>query len=84
MMLVTMASGFLGKAVCAELLARGRAVAVLVRTPGSEPPGTIPVVGDLTDPAAINAAVRFAAQDLRHPGGSSLSVTAPTCGTSCT
>jgi nucleoside-diphosphate-sugar epimerase len=63
MMLVTGATGFLGRAVCAELIARGRAVAVLVRTPGSEPPGTVPVVGDLTDPAAINAAARFAAQD---------------------
>jgi 2-alkyl-3-oxoalkanoate reductase len=58
MMLVTGGSGFLGKAVCAELFARGRAVAVLVRTPGSEPAGTVPVVGDLTDPAAITAAAR--------------------------
>jgi nucleoside-diphosphate-sugar epimerase len=63
MMLVTGASGFLGRAVCAELLARGRSVAALVRMPGSEPPGTIPVVGDLTDGAAITAAVRSAAPD---------------------
>jgi nucleoside-diphosphate-sugar epimerase len=63
MILVTGASGFLGRVVCAELLARGRPVAALVRTPGSEPPGTVPVVGDLTDAAAITAAVRSAAPD---------------------
>jgi nucleoside-diphosphate-sugar epimerase len=63
MILVTGASGFLGREVCAELLARGRPVAALVRTPGSQPPGTVPVLGDLTDPAAIRAAVRSAAPD---------------------
>ena len=63
MMLVTGASGFLGRVVCAELLARGRPVAALVRTPGSEPPGPEAVVGHLTDAAAITAAVRSAAPD---------------------
>jgi len=63
MMLVTGASGFLGRAVCAELLARGRPVAALVRRPGSEPPGTVAVAGDLTDAASIGAAVRSAAPD---------------------
>jgi nucleoside-diphosphate-sugar epimerase len=63
MMLVTGASGFLGRVVCAELLARGRPVAALVRTPGSQPPGTVPVVGDLTDTASITAALRSAAPD---------------------
>jgi uncharacterized protein YbjT (DUF2867 family) len=48
-MLVTGARGFLGRVVCAELLARGRPVAALVRTSGSEPPGTVAVVGD-SDP----------------------------------
>jgi nucleoside-diphosphate-sugar epimerase len=62
-MLVTGASGFLGEVVCAELLARGHLVAALVRRPGSEPPGTIPVAGDLTDGAATAAAVRSAAPD---------------------
>lgn len=53
-MLVTGARGFLGRVVCAELLARGRPVAALVRTSGSEPPGTVAVVGDSTDaPAAF-------------------------------
>jgi nucleoside-diphosphate-sugar epimerase len=61
MMLVTGASGFLGRQVCAELLARGCSVAALVRTPGSEPPGTVPVVGDLTNTAAITAAVHSVA-----------------------
>jgi uncharacterized protein YbjT (DUF2867 family) len=42
--LVTGASGFLGRAVCAELLARGRPLTALVRTPGSEPPGTVAAV----------------------------------------
>jgi nucleoside-diphosphate-sugar epimerase len=63
MMLVTGASGFLGRVVCSELVARGRPVAALVRTPGSEPVNTVPVVGDLTDAAAITAAVRSAAPD---------------------
>ena len=34
-----------------------------MRTPGSEPPGPEAVVGDLTDAAAITAAVRSAAPD---------------------
>ena len=37
--LVTGASGFIGHACCAELLARGHEVQALVRRPGSEPPG---------------------------------------------
>jgi len=63
MILVTGASGFLGHAVCAELVGRGQPVTALVRRPGSEPPGTVPVIGDLTDAAAIAAAVRSAAPD---------------------
>jgi len=63
MMLVTGASGFLGRAVCAELLARGHSVAALMRTPRWQPPGTDAVVGDLTDTASIRAAVRSAAPD---------------------
>ena len=63
MMLVTGASGFLGRAVCAELLARHHPVAALVRRPGSEPPGTDAIVGDLTDAASIRAAMRSAAPD---------------------
>jgi len=62
-MLVTGASGFLGRAVCAELLARGRPVTALVRTPGSQPAGTAAVVGDLTDAASIRAALRSTAPD---------------------
>jgi nucleoside-diphosphate-sugar epimerase len=63
MMLVTGASGFLGRVVSAELIARGHPVAALVRRPGSEPPGTAAVVGDLTDAASIRAAVRSAVPD---------------------
>jgi nucleoside-diphosphate-sugar epimerase len=61
MIMVTGASGFLGKAVCGELLARGHDVSALVRRPGSEPHGTVPVAGDLTDAAAITAAVHSVA-----------------------
>jgi uncharacterized protein YbjT (DUF2867 family) len=43
-MLVTGTSGFLGRAVCAELLARGRPVTAPVRTPGSEAPATVAAV----------------------------------------
>jgi nucleoside-diphosphate-sugar epimerase len=63
MMLVTGANGFLGRAVCAELVARGHPVAALIRRPGSEPPGTAAVAGDLTDAASVRAAVRSAAPD---------------------
>jgi nucleoside-diphosphate-sugar epimerase len=55
--LVTGASGFLGGVVCRELLDRGHAVGALVRRPGSEPPGTSAIVGDLTDASSVSAAV---------------------------
>jgi nucleoside-diphosphate-sugar epimerase len=47
--LVTGASGFLGHAVCTVLRDREHEVAALVRRPGSEPPRTAAVSGDLTD-----------------------------------
>jgi nucleoside-diphosphate-sugar epimerase len=55
--LVTGASGFLGHAVCAELTSRRHDVASLVRRPGSEPPGTSLVRGDLTDGGLLASAV---------------------------
>jgi nucleoside-diphosphate-sugar epimerase len=55
--LVTGASGFLGHAVCAELRGRDHEVAALVRRPGSEPPGTSAVNGDLTDADALTRVV---------------------------
>src|SRR4051794_16990507 len=45
--LVTGASGFVGHAVCAELNARGHETFALVRRPGSEPPGTTAIQGDI-------------------------------------
>jgi nucleoside-diphosphate-sugar epimerase len=47
--LVTGASGFIGGALCGELLRRGHEVTALVRRPGSEPVGTRPAAGDLSD-----------------------------------
>jgi nucleoside-diphosphate-sugar epimerase len=55
--LVTGASGFLGTAVCAELVQRGHEVAALCRRPGSEPTGTAVVQGDLTDGGSLSSAV---------------------------
>jgi nucleoside-diphosphate-sugar epimerase len=55
--LVTGASGFVGRATCAELVRRGHEVVALVRRPGSEPPGTKAQVGDLTDAASLQEAV---------------------------
>jgi nucleoside-diphosphate-sugar epimerase len=55
--LVTGASGFIGGALCAELLMRGHEVAALVRRRGSEPPGTRAVSGDLADAAALKDAL---------------------------
>jgi nucleoside-diphosphate-sugar epimerase len=51
--LVTGASGFVGHAVCAELCSRGHEPVALVRRPGSQPPGTKPVAGDLADGDAL-------------------------------
>jgi nucleoside-diphosphate-sugar epimerase len=55
--LVTGASGFLGHAACSELTSRGHDVLALVRRPGSEPPGTTAVSGDLEDGAALQTAL---------------------------
>lgn len=54
--LVTGASGFLGGAVCDELLRREHDVHSLVRREGSEPAGTSGVIGDLTDAGSLIAA----------------------------
>jgi nucleoside-diphosphate-sugar epimerase len=51
--LVSGASGFVGDAVCTELLARDHEVAALVRRPGSEPSGCSGVQGDLADADAL-------------------------------
>lgn len=53
--LVTGASGFIGHALCAQLLERGHDVGALVRRPGSEPPGTRALNGDLADGSALTA-----------------------------
>ncbi len=55
--LVTGATGFVGRPTCAELAARGHDVAALVRRPGSEPPGTRGVRGDLTDETSLTRAL---------------------------
>jgi nucleoside-diphosphate-sugar epimerase len=55
--LVTGASGFVGRATCEELGRRGHEVVALVRRPGSEPPGTQAQVCDLTDAASLQEAV---------------------------
>ncbi len=50
---MTGASGFLGSDLCPRLLAGGHDVSALVRRPGSEPAGTRPLAGDLSDAAAL-------------------------------
>ncbi len=58
---LTGASGYVGGAVARALLARGVAVAALVRSPaaaGRRPPGAAPIPGDLRDPAAWLPAAR--------------------------
>jgi nucleoside-diphosphate-sugar epimerase len=54
---VTGASGFIGNALCTQLLARDHEVSALVRRPGSEPPGTRAVAGDLSDGALLSEAL---------------------------
>jgi nucleoside-diphosphate-sugar epimerase len=61
--LVTGASGFLGRAACARLLDEGHEVVALVRRPGSEPAGTRAVAGDLAEPVTLVSAVAGAAPD---------------------
>jgi nucleoside-diphosphate-sugar epimerase len=51
--LVTGASGFIGGTLCAAMLEQGHDVAALVRRPGSEPPGTRALAGDLSDAARL-------------------------------
>jgi nucleoside-diphosphate-sugar epimerase len=55
--LVTGASGFVGGAVCAQLRDDGHDVVALVRREGSQPGGTTPARGDLTDAASLGRAL---------------------------
>src|ERR1700751_4265491 len=55
--LVTGASGFIGRMVCAELRSRDHVVAALVRRPGSEPAGTRCIEGGITNPSSLLRAV---------------------------
>src|SRR5271157_2413582 len=54
---VTGASGFIGQALCAQLLEHGHEVSALVRRPGSEPPGTHALAGDLNDAQSLSEAI---------------------------
>lgn len=55
--LVTGASGFVGRATSARLLRDGHEVAALVRRGGSQPDGTRALVGDLADGGALRRAL---------------------------
>ena len=59
--LVTGATGFLGASLVTRLLARGDSVRVLARSPAKAKPlidkGAEAVIGDISDPAAVTAAV---------------------------
>jgi nucleoside-diphosphate-sugar epimerase len=61
--LVTGASGFVGRTVCAELRSREHMVAALVRRRGSEPAGTRAIEGDVTDPMSLARAVDHSTPD---------------------
>jgi nucleoside-diphosphate-sugar epimerase len=62
--LVTGATGFVGRATCTELLGRGHDVVALVRRPGSEPDGTEAVRGDIaSDDDSLMRAVARARPD---------------------
>lgn len=65
--LVTGASGFLGRYVCEQLVERGHETGALVRRPGSEPEGTLAVAGDLTDSHTLKLAMKvFAPECVIH------------------
>src|SRR5579872_4850777 len=55
--LVTGASGFIGRGLCAELIARGEHVSALVRRAGSEPAGSEALLGDLGDASQLSRAL---------------------------
>jgi nucleoside-diphosphate-sugar epimerase len=55
--LVTGASGFIGRTLSAQLLTQGHDVVALVRRAGSAPPGTRPLAGDLGDGPALARAL---------------------------
>jgi nucleoside-diphosphate-sugar epimerase len=55
--LVTGASGFIGGFVCRRAIEHGHEVTALVRRPGSEPPGTAAVTGDLGPDGGLEQAV---------------------------
>jgi nucleoside-diphosphate-sugar epimerase len=63
--LVTGASGFVGRVTCAELSSRGHDPVAMVRRPGSHPDGTDEVVGDIAaeDGRQLIDAVASAAPD---------------------
>jgi nucleoside-diphosphate-sugar epimerase len=57
---VTGASGFIGQALCAQLIEHGHEVSALVRRPGSEPRGARALAGDLNDAASLTEAIAAA------------------------
>jgi nucleoside-diphosphate-sugar epimerase len=61
--LVTGASGFIGGVLCARLLEQGHQVTALVRRPGSQPPGTEAVAGDLGREGGLREALSEARPD---------------------
>src|SRR5438270_3023638 len=61
--LVTGASGFIGRTLCPRLLEHGHHVSALVRHDGSEPPGTSPVAGDLSDGERLAEALAVSRPD---------------------
>jgi nucleoside-diphosphate-sugar epimerase len=62
--LVTGASGFVGGVVCAQLREGGHEVVALVRREGSEPAGTTPARGDLTDASSLGRTLDDHAPDV--------------------
>ncbi|MFI0896566.1 SDR family NAD(P)-dependent oxidoreductase [Streptomyces sp. NPDC020983] len=62
--LVTGGASGIGAATAALLTARGARVAVLDRDPSGAPAGCLPVAADVTDDAAVRAAVAEAAREL--------------------
>ncbi|HEY7934479.1 MAG TPA: NAD(P)-dependent oxidoreductase [Solirubrobacteraceae bacterium] len=54
---LTGASGFIGRELCLQLSAAGHQISALVRREGSQPPGTSPVRGELTDAQTLREAL---------------------------
>ena len=62
--LITGGTGFIGRRLCAQLLAQGHGVTVLTRSPGKAAPPGVQYIGRLDDLGPVDAVVNLAGEPL--------------------